>query len=337
MQHYQYSYKKSEGFAKSEIEFPQTLADDEIIVKNLFVGICGSDLFHHFLCKDEELYLGHEWIGEVLAIGKNCSNVSLGDWVTTSATLGCGECNFCRKGSVNFCENPTHLGSNKIGAFRSYLKFKAFNALKLKAKDSSEALIEVMAVAEEALNLVNQSITSKANNALVLGGGTVGILCAHLLNLNSTNVTLLEVCNERVKRARSLNIKSDLLKKELLIGVKNSYDLIIDATSDREFPQGGLNFVRNFMAKHSLLLVIGKYTNTIEFTPNNFSQIGAKIVFMRGVPLPTLQATINKWSGKLLELHKKLVTHEFSSNRLNEAFELAHQASKSGKVLIKME
>lgn len=337
MKHYEYSYTKTNGFTKNDIEYSDIVSDDEILVKNKFVGICGSDLFHHSTLTDGILFLGHEWVGEVITVGKNNKTLSPGDWITTSATLGCGECQSCLEGKVNFCEVPTHLGSNKLGALRSFLKFKSFNALKLKGQDISEVLIEVMAVAEEAMSQVKQNLNSKINSALVMGGGTVGILCAHLLNEQGIIVTLVDVSSERVARSRSLNIKSKLLKEELLFGIKNSFELVIDATSDRDFKQGGLSFVQHFLAKHSLLLIIGKYIRPIEMNPNLFSLLGTKFVFMRGVPLVTLQNTISKWSGNLIELYKILATHEFNSCDLDQAFELAHQPNKSGKIIIKLE
>lgn len=335
--HYQYSFTKTSGFKKISIPPPSKIEEDEILVKNLFVGICGSDLFHHYSCKENELFLGHEWIGEVISVGKNSNNISPGDWITTSATLGCGKCKFCLEGKVNYCENPTHLGSNKIGALRSYLQFKSFNALKLKSKHISETLIEVMAVAEEALSIVCQNSSSNFKNALILGGGSVGILCAYLLNQRGIKATLLEISNERIERAKTLGIHSLPLKKELLMGEKNNYDLILDATNDRENNTGGLNFIQNFMAKNSLILVIGKYSKAVEINPNIFAFYGAKLMFMRGVPLNTLQSTIDKWSGKLQDLYEKIVTHELSSTQLDEAFALAHQAHASGKVIIQME
>lgn len=337
MTHYQYSYTEPFGFAKKEVALSENIDKDFICVKVLYVGICGSDLFHIHNCKDNELFLGHEWIGEVVSVGNSTSNLSIGDWVTTSATLGCGTCVFCADGKVNFCENPIHLGSNKCGALQSHLIFKSFNAIKIKNKDISETLLEVVAVAEEAINLINLNFSSNIKNALVLGGGTVGILCALLLKQKNIPVTLVEVTNERIERAKSCGINTVPLKQELLLGLKNSYDLILDATSDREYSKGGLSFIENFISKNCNILIIGKYTKAVDLKLDSFALTGSKLLFMRGVPLLTLKHTVEKWSGNLKRLYSQLVTHEFSSSNLTEAFEIASQAKKSGKVIIRME
>ena len=94
-----------------------TVADPEIqhprdaIIKITACAICGSDL--HLLdgympTMESGDILGHENMGEVVALGSEVTNLKIGDRVVVPFTISCGDCFFCRKGLFSACErtNP---------------------------------------------------------------------------------------------------------------------------------------------------------------------------------------------------------------------------------------
>jgi L-iditol 2-dehydrogenase len=338
LKNYEYVFTRNKRFERLKLNAESVLALDEVIVEPAYVGICGSDLYHYSTFMGEQLRLGHEWIGKVTAKGGAVSNLSIGDWVTTSAAIGCGECNYCLNDKVNLCNQAVYLGSDQLGSLRGSLKFKSFNALRLKSHDKSEVLIEVLAVAVEAIRLMKENNNGAPKKALVLGCGTVGLLIAYLLKEENIDTTIVDIKKSRIERARNIGLHANSLN-QILIDERehHTFDVLFDATSDRDGNTGGWNYLHLFGQKNFLAIMIGKYTRKVEVTPDLFSRLAARLIFMRGVPLDTLKMTIDKWSGKLIELSEKIVTHTYSSENLDDAFVTALDTSLSGKVVIEME
>ncbi len=337
-QNFEYVLGLDRKFKKKLSASQADIGPDEIRVAPKLIGVCGSDLYHYSLSGNVELYLGHEWIGEVKEVGSQITHVTKGDFVTSSATFGCGQCTYCLKGAVNHCTKPTHLGTNEIGAIRHELVMKGFNALKLSSSDPSEVLIEVMAVAEEAVRLMKENSIEKAENVFVMGAGTVGILIAYLLKEENIPVTITDPVAERVERAKKLGLNALPLKVALLLhGSKEHFDVLFDATCDRDGNKGGWDYLPVFAKKGYLAVMVGKYTRKVEIVPDLLSRLATRMVFMRGVPLTTLNETITKWSGRLAPLAQTIVSHTFSCENLDNAFATAINLQASGKVVIAME
>lgn len=334
---FEYVLNLNRKFVKKSFSPQLELKEDEVRVIPKLIGICGSDLYHYSQTGHSELFLGHEWIGEVSEVGRGVTQLIPGDAVTSSSTLGCGSCDFCQKGIVNLCRHPMHLGSDRIGALRSQLVMKSFNALKLKSNESSEALIEVMAVAVEAVRLMKENLKGQPENVLVMGAGTVGLLIAYLLKEEHIPVIVTDITAERVERAKSLHIQAWSLKQLLFQhGNKESFDVLFDVTSDREGNKGGWDYIPALIKKAGLCIMVGKYIRNVTITPDLFSRLALRMVFMRGLPLSSLGKTIDQWSGRLGPIAEKIMTHRFSSEELGKAFETALDTRKSGKVVIEM-
>ena len=335
MSDFEYIYSSEKNFFSRPITIPELIADDDILVKVSAVGICGSDLYHHKTYRGDQLRLGHEWMGSVVKKGQKVNHLEVGDMVTSSSTLGCGKCMYCLKTEVNMCENPIHLCSEKMGALRNYLQISSFNAIKLNSKNASDVLLEVMAVAEEVMTLLATHKMDDPKKALVLGAGTVGILCAYLLKEKGIEVTITDVQTERVKRSIDVGLKAYPLNFLMMdSSAHHQFDVIIDATSDRESKISGWGLLPVFGTKNLTAIMVGKYINPIEIKPDQLAKLASKLIFMRGVPLNTLEMTVKKWSGQLDNLASKLITHYFDAEKLNEGFEVAANVKISGKVVI---
>lgn len=338
MKNYEYILNPDKKFERLDLKPETILAHDEVTIEPAYVGICGSDLYHFSTFKGNQLRLGHEWIGKITAIGESVANLNIGDWITTSAAIGCGTCTYCLDQKVNLCNRAIYLGSDQLGSLRGSLTIKSFNALKLKSNDKSEVLIEVLAVAVEAVRLMKENNNDYPKKVLILGCGTVGLLITHLLREENIHTTIVDIKKARVERAKNMGLLAISLNQMLIDeSSHHSFDTIFDATSDRDGNNGGWNYLHLFGQKNFLAIMIGKYTRKVEITPDLFSRLAARLVFMRGVPLDTLKMIIDKWSGKLSELSLQIVSHSYSSKNLDDAFVMALDTSLSGKVVIEME
>jgi threonine dehydrogenase-like Zn-dependent dehydrogenase len=91
-----------------DVPDPQILNDRDAIVKITSTAICGSDLhlFDGYIptMKKGDI-LGHEFMGEVVEVGRGVDNLKIGDRVVVPFTISCGNCLSCQAGLFSLCEN----------------------------------------------------------------------------------------------------------------------------------------------------------------------------------------------------------------------------------------
>src|SRR5215510_5879545 len=91
-----------------EVPDPQILNQRDAIVKISSTAICGSDLhlYNGYIpTMQRGDVLGHEFMGEVVDLGKDVKNLKIGDRVVVPFTISCGNCFFCKKELFSLCEN----------------------------------------------------------------------------------------------------------------------------------------------------------------------------------------------------------------------------------------
>ncbi|KPF88766.1 molecular chaperone GroES [Novosphingobium sp. AAP83] len=148
----------------------------EVVVKVGRCGICGSDLH----MTEDPAYgmgrgsiLGHEFAGEVVALGKGVEGLTLGDAVSVIPLKSCGTCASCRAGEVAWCD---HFGLQG-GGYAEYAKTRANQCIRLPRTAGMDdgAIIEPLAVA---LHGVNMSGMKPGDKVLILGAGPIGLAVA---------------------------------------------------------------------------------------------------------------------------------------------------------------
>ncbi len=148
---------------------------DEVLIRVHRCGICGTDLHMtegHAFQFPAGTVPGHEYAGEVIALGKNVAGWRVGDRLTALPSTGCGHCAACARGNLVLCSNAPGV----MGGFADYMRVPAAVAIRLPATLSlaDGALIEPLAVARYGLR---QSDIGPSSRVLILGGGSVA-LCA---------------------------------------------------------------------------------------------------------------------------------------------------------------
>jgi 2-desacetyl-2-hydroxyethyl bacteriochlorophyllide A dehydrogenase len=146
----------------------------EVILRVGACGICGSDLHmtsgHGALQVKPGHVLGHEFAGEVIAIGPGCSRRRVGDRVTSMPTVGCGTCSSCQAGEPKWCSQRRSMQ----GGYGQFLATGEASCTKLPADLSLEdgALVEPLAVSLHGVAAARLSVGSRV---LVVGAGPVGL------------------------------------------------------------------------------------------------------------------------------------------------------------------
>lgn len=194
--------------------------DDEVQIRVAYCGICGTDVHVYHGHMDARVgtqrVIGHEMSGVIHAVGKNVEGVLPGDRVVVRPLDHCGECSTCKRGLKHICENLKFLGLDTDGAFQEFWSVPAHTIHHLPAglSLSHAAIVEPLAVA---CHDVNRARVASGEDALVIGGGPIGMLIAMVAREKGANVTICEVDEKRIAYAQNLGFNAHNAKGEDLI------------------------------------------------------------------------------------------------------------------------
>jgi (R,R)-butanediol dehydrogenase/meso-butanediol dehydrogenase/diacetyl reductase len=169
-------FKKRDEMAV--IDLPSPIAGTgEVVLKVHNCGICGSDLHavHYGLGMATDTVMGHEFCGEIHALGDGVDGYQLGDRVTSLPYIACGVCAWCRRDDAMHCHKLLSLGLGQLpGAYAEFVACSAASLLKLPANVSSRAgaLVEPLSVG---LHGVNHSKIEPGMGVVVMGAGPIGL------------------------------------------------------------------------------------------------------------------------------------------------------------------
>jgi len=191
-----------------QIEKPE-INDDEILMQTKRIGVCGSDIhvFHGMHpYTSYPVVQGHEVSGIVAAVGENLEGFSVGDKITFTPQVTCGECYPCKNGMYHICETLKVMGFQTDGAGQEYFPLPAWNALKLPGDFSLDhaALVEPIAVAVHALGRGGEI---QGKKVLVLGAGTIGNLTAQSAKaMGAESVMITDINDYKLEKAKACGI-----------------------------------------------------------------------------------------------------------------------------------
>jgi L-iditol 2-dehydrogenase len=198
-----------------DVPMPRPAAG-EILVRVEACGICGSDVHGYDGTSGRRIppiIMGHEAAGTVAAVGSNVERVQEGDRVTFDSTIYCGECDYCRRGEVNLCNNRQVLGVStpdfrREGAFAEYVVVpeRVVYTLSEGVPFERAAMIEPLAVAVHAVSL---STITPETTGLVVGAGMIGLLVLQVLrDAGCQRVIVVDIDDTRLDLARELGATS---------------------------------------------------------------------------------------------------------------------------------
>ena len=206
------------GFTEKDI--PQT-ADNEVLVKLEYVGICGSDLHYYETGRigdyivNPPFVLGHEPGGTVVEVGKNVKHLKVGDRVALEPGKTCGQCEFCRTGKYNLCPDVIFFATPPVdGVFQEYVAHEAELCFKLPDNVSTleGALIEPLAVGFHA---GMQGGAHAGQTAVVTGSGCIGLVTMMALKaMGVSKVYVVDVMQKRLDKAMELGATGVINAKE---------------------------------------------------------------------------------------------------------------------------
>lgn len=319
-------------------EPPMTANDVRIQVRK--TGICGTDL--HIADWDPwaqrtikpPLIVGHEFVGEVLEVGANVSDVTAGDIVSGEGHVICGHCRHCRAGRWHLCANTVGLGVQRDGCFAEQVVLPVTNVW----HQWPGIPEDVQAIFDPFGNAVHTALAFPVlgEDVLVVGAGPIGLMATAVARHAGARFIVVSEPNA-FRRELALEMGATLVvdpgqrtladaQREL--GMVEGFDVVFEMS-------GNANALRDalaHMAHGAGMAILGIPTDEI---PIDVSQIVFNQLSLRGIYGREMYETWYKMSVMLqsgLDI-SPAITHRFSF-RDHEAAFAAASSGESGKVVM---
>lgn len=309
------------GINLGERKTPEIIDSKDAIVKVTLSSICTSDL--HIIkgfvprAKDD-IVLGHEFVGEVIAVGPDVRRVSVGDRVSANCETFCGECYFCKHGWVNNCVNGGwELGCRIDGCQAEYVRVPyADNGLtKLPDSVSYENALFVGDILASGYFGAEMCEITNGGTISVIGAGPVG-LCAMMCAkyMGAEKIIAIDIDKTRLKIAREQGLADETFTPETC-NITNA-DGVIECAGTSESFQLAWKIAR----PNAIVGVVAMYEeNQILPLPEMY---GKNLTFKTG----GVDANKCDLLVKLIEEKKIstdfLITHTYKFNEILEAYKL---------------
>jgi threonine dehydrogenase-like Zn-dependent dehydrogenase len=213
-------------------------APNQAVVKVHACSICGSDL-HAFHGKHPRLtfprVLGHEFAGEIVALGSAVRGFRVGQRVCCDIDLACGQCGPCREGRGNICEQLKTMGFDCDGAYAEFAAVPDFNlhALPDNVSYDQAAAVQVLGISYHAV--ADRVKPAPGERVAVIGAGPIGLGAALIARSFGAEVTTLDVLDYRLALARRLGIpgtmnanEGDLRERALAATDGRGFDKVVE-------------------------------------------------------------------------------------------------------------
>jgi threonine 3-dehydrogenase len=303
-------------------------------------GICGTDL--HIESWDAwaaktikpPLVVGHEFVGEVLEIGSNVTDLLPGDTVSGEGHVVCGHCRHCRAGRYNLCAKTVGLGVNRDGAFAEQVVLPVTNVWHHWPGIDEE----VAAIFDPFGNAVHTALSFPVlgEDVLIVGAGPIGLMAAAVVRHAGARLVVVSEPNAFRRelalkmgathvvdpRAQSL---ADLQPK---IGMVEGFDVVLEMSGNATALRDALAN----MAHGGGMAILGIPTEDI---PIDVSKVVFNQLTLRGIYGREMYETWYKMSVMLqsgLDI-RPAITHRFSYRDHGAAFAAA-RSGDSGKVIM---
>lgn len=227
--------------------------EDEVLLKVGAAGICGTDV--HLLRMDDDNYTrydghsrypiitGHEFAGTVVEVGKKVTSLKVGDMVSVESMHWCGECDACRLGMMNQCQNLDEPGLTFDGGFAEYAAIKAKHCYLLNdirdfygddmAALELGAMIEPVGVAYNGMFVSGKGIRP-GGHVVIYGAGPIGLSAVAAMRTSGcAKLICFEPNPERAKLAKELGADYLIDPNELKKNGQNASEVLMDLTKGR--------------------------------------------------------------------------------------------------------
>jgi len=316
--------------------------NNDVIVKIHKTAICGTDI--HIYNWDEwaqktipvPMITGHEYAGEIVEVGQNVTDLSVGDIVSGEGHITCGRCRNCLAGRIHLCPNTKGVGVNRTGAFAEYVAIPAKNIF----KPSRPISTELLSVFDPYGNAVHTALSFNmvGEDVLITGAGPIGSMAALVADhagarnivITDMNQYRLDLIKNILPRAITINVSKEKITKGMMekLGIFEGFDVGLEMSGSPQAFSGMLDLMIN--GGHIAMLAIMPSGSGIDWDMVVFKGLTIKGIYGREIFETWYKGSMMVQSGLPLE---KIITHRFSYEDYQEGFETM-RSGNSGKVIL---
>jgi 2-desacetyl-2-hydroxyethyl bacteriochlorophyllide A dehydrogenase len=203
----------------------------EVVVSVAGCGICGTDLH---IAEGEfapalPVVPGHEFAGEVVALGTDVTELRVGDQVAVDPSLYCHECHYCRRGRGNLCERWGAIGVSTAGGAAEFAVAPVANCVRLPdgVTPADAALVEPLSCAVRGFDVLAPQL---GDHFLIYGAGTMGLMMMELAKrAGAASVDVVDLNPARLETARELGCTATATSADELDRPRG-WEVVVDCT-----------------------------------------------------------------------------------------------------------
>jgi threonine 3-dehydrogenase len=327
------------GIWMGEVPKPE-IGPNDLLVRIRKTAICGTDI-HIYDWNDwakrtipVPMVVGHEFAGEVAAVGSAVPGFAVGDRVSGEGHVTCGHCRNCRAGKRHLCRNTVGVGVNRQGCFAEYLSIPAFNAFKLPGEISDD----LASIFDPYGNAVHTALSFElvGEDVLITGAGPIGCMAAAICrHVGARHVVVTDINDYRLGLARQLgatrvvNVSSAKLRDVMTeLRMTEGFDVGLEMSGSPVAFRDMLEVMNN--GARVALLGIPPADTRIDWNHVIFKGLVIKGIYGREMFETWYKMSSMLQSG--LDI-RPIITHHFPIDDFQKGFDVM-RSGQSGKVVL---
>lgn len=331
--------KPGPGLELVRVPVPEP-AEREVLIKIHKSAICGTDvhIYNWDAWSQQHVkpprVIGHEYVGEIAAVGKGVRTFKPGQIVSGEGHIVCGVCRNCRAGNMQWCHETLGVGVQRDGAFAEYLCIPASNCIPISPRLDEEIVSFFDALGNATHTALMFELIGE--DILITGAGPIGIMAAAICrHAGARNVVITDVNEYRLNLAKKLGADYAVdVSKENLEEVMQSANMVegFDVGLEMSGAISALHQMIGHMRNGGKIAMLGLFGQETKLDLNN---VILKGLTMQGIYGRRMYETWYKM-GAMVESGlnlKELVTHRFHYTDFAPAFETM-KSGHSGKIIL---
>ncbi len=330
-------YYNNKDIRLEDMPVPE-ISDNEILLKVVASGICGSDVMEWYRVKKAPRVLGHEVAGVIAKTGKKVKRFRKGDKVFVTHHVPCDTCSHCKEGNENVCATLKTTNFHP-GGFSEYLRVPDINVrkgtIKLPKNMSYEeaTFIEPLGCVVRGQKIIG---IRKRQLVLVLGSGMAGLLHVQLAKARGAKVVATDVNDFRLRMAKKLGADYTINAKENVLEKVRAF---ASRLADRVIVSTGA--IPAITQAFDCVAEGGKILFFAPTEPNTKIPMPFNDFWFKGIALHTTYAAAGRDLAEAIRLIKTkkvkvkpIITHRLPLEQTQKGFDLVLSGKESVKVII---
>ena len=328
-----------EGLWLEDVPVPK-IGINDVLIRVDRTGICGTDL--HIYNWDAwaqktipvPMTIGHEFVGEIVAVGSNVNDFFPGETVSGEGHVVCGRCRNCLAGRRHLCKSTSGVGVNRPGAFAEYLALPQTNVW----HQEPGIDLDVASIFDPLGNAVHTALSFDllGEDVLITGAGPIGIMAVAVAkHAGARYVVITDMNSYRLDLAKKLgatvavDVRSESLEAVMNdLGMKEGFDVGLEMSGS----PAALRQMLGAMCHGGKVAMLGIPSEpiAIDWQQVVFNMLTIKGIYGREMYETWYKMTVMIQSG--LEI-APVITHRFHFTDYEKGF-AAMQSGESGKVIL---